>query len=93
MNMLLFQDHDGSNLNRMRWVVDNKGDKPVTQIAAALFFMGLIVVLGVFVQHFVRENMGEILAALRGEHQPRRPVVKAAKSAVPLTRPRQHAAA
>lgn len=64
----------------------------MTQIAAALFFLGLIAVLGVFAQHLLRENGQAMLAALRGEWQPNSPVRSKAKSAVPLTRPR-HAAA
>ena len=94
MNMLLFQDDGGSKSNGRRFAVDNKGDKPVTQIAAALFFLGLIAVLGVLLQHLLRENGHAIVAALRGEWQPDRPATVKAKSAVPLTRPRQwHAAA
>ena len=66
----------------------------MTQIAAALFFLGLIAVLGVILQHLLRENGHAMLAALRGEWQPHSPVRTKARSAVPLTRPRNwHAAA
>jgi hypothetical protein len=51
-------------------------------------------VLGVILQHLLRENGHAMLAALRGEWQPHSPVRTKARSAVPLTRPRNwHAAA
>ena len=64
----------------------------MTQIAAALFFLGLIAVLGVLLQHLLRDHGFAIVSALRGEWQPHSPLKAQAKSAVPLTRHR-HAAA
>lgn len=64
------------------------------QILAALFFIALLLGLAMMLHHFVRTNMAEIAAALRGEEPPRRQVRAAVRvrPSVPRSRHR-HAAA
>jgi hypothetical protein len=47
--------------------VDKKGDKPVTHLAAAIFFTLMLLVAAVAIHMTVRLYWSQILMALRGE--------------------------
>src|SRR4028119_1929499 len=57
----------GSNPGLRRWGVDKKGDKPVTHLAAAIFFTLMLLAAAVAIHMTVRLYWAQIVLALRGE--------------------------